>query len=329
MRKGRTSSEEEEKLRAAWAQFRAALPTEQLCLISLQGLYELKGEVRSPCCFVFQPVETIGERSYKCPRCRRIVWVTADSFFEGIREPIAWRGAIWLFEAGLDPTASDLRTLSGIAYSSCWEICRKLNMVVAELMADGETTVDSEVFRKLVFRRTRMTPAGGHPREEYAESAETNEDDSVSMENFTAAEASILENLSSEPIGFDELCERARMEASAVSATLTILELSGAVERLFGDRYKRTKSTGNRSEAEGFPPEWRDFASDFENHIRATVQGIGRKYLQLYLAGYWCRLDRVKWAPGRLLNACLRRSKIRRAELLEYVTPARVLIAAA
>ncbi len=329
MRKARRASDEEEKLRAAWSDFRAVFPSEQLCILSLQGLYELKGEARSPCCFALQPAQTFGERSYNCAKCRKIVWVTASTFFEGIREPIAWRGAIWLKEAGLTPTPSDLKELSGIAYSSCWEICRKLDMVVAELMGDGETTLKSEAFRELVFRRTRMTPAGRHPRDEFMGIEEIDEQVVESLENFTVSEISILETLSSEPVGFDELCRKAKVAANEASALLTMLELAGAVERLFGDRYKRKKIGKSADDADEVPAEWREFVSDFENHIRAKFQGIGRKYLQLYLAAYWCRLDRQKWAPCRLLNACLSRSKIRRAELLEFVTPVRVLIAAA
>ncbi len=45
-------------------------------------------------------------------------------------------------------------------YSACWEICRKLDLVLVEQMTDGLSLVESALFQEIIFRRTRMTPAG-------------------------------------------------------------------------------------------------------------------------------------------------------------------------
>jgi DNA processing protein len=54
-------------------------------------------------------------------------------------------------------------------------------------------------------------------------------------------EKDIYDMLSHEPMHFDVLCERASMQAGELSATLTMLELAGVVERLPGDWFTRVE----------------------------------------------------------------------------------------
>ncbi|MBA3993868.1 MAG: hypothetical protein C0469_10105 [Cyanobacteria bacterium DS2.3.42] len=257
--------------------------------------------------------------------------MTAGSLFDGIKDPITWRGAIWLYEDGLSPTSADLQRLSGASYSACWDICRKLDMVVVEQISDGLNPVESAFFQEIIFRRTRMTPAGEHPRAEQGEieKASLEKADEESLDNFTADELSILEHLTHEPVHFQVLCEKARMQTRDMSSFLMMLELSGSVQRLMGDRYVRTKKTQKTSDVDNLSLELKVLISAFKSFVQAKFQGIGRKYLQLYLAKYWCRLDRERWSRGRLLNACLNRRKIRRKDLLDYVTPEYVFMSAA
>lgn len=330
-RRPRKISDEEPLLRASWASFRHELPSLQACVLSLQGMTKLNGNLRSPCCFEQQPEETLGERNYNCPKCRQLVWVTAGTFFDGIKDPITWRGAVWLYDEGLTPTAADLQRLSGASYSACWEICRKLNMVISEQNFDGLTPVESALFQEIIFRRTRVTPPGKHPR---AEQAEIEKDcleapDEVILEGFTEKQISILQILSVEPVHFDTLCAKTNTPSKDVSAFLMLLELSGIAQRLVGDRYVRIKKSKKMSDVDNLPPELKLMISAFKNFVRAKFQGISRKYLQLYLAAFICFLNRGKWERGRILNACLQRRKIRRKDLLNYVTPEHVLMSAA
>ncbi len=327
----RKPSDEEALLCASWAAFRNELPTFQACVASLQEMTELDGKLRSPCCFELQPEGTYGERNYKCPKCKQLVWVTAGTFFDGIKDPITWRGAIWLYEEGLTPTATDLERLSGASYSSCWEICRKLNMVILEQILDGLTPVESAFFQEIIFRRTRVTPAGKHPRAEQAEIEEDSLDaaDEEILDDLTEKQISILQNLSQEPVHFDVLCAKANTPSTDVSAFLMLLELSGTAQRLVGDRYVRIKKSKKMRDVEDLPPELKLMISAFKNFVRAKFQGISRKYLQLYLAAFICYLNREKWERGRILHACWQRRKIRRKDLLNYVTPEYVLMSAA
>jgi putative transcriptional regulator len=49
----------------------------------------------------------------------------------------------------------------------------------------------------------------------------------------------VYEHITSEPVHFDVLAERTGLAAGELSATLTMLELSGIVHRVSGDWYKR------------------------------------------------------------------------------------------
>ena len=55
-------------------------------------------------------------------------------------------------------------------------------------------------------------------------------------------EKEIFEMISGEPVHFDHLIEKSGIHAGELSATLTLLELSGIVERLPGDWYSRQSS---------------------------------------------------------------------------------------
>lgn len=330
-RRVRRPSDEEALLSVSWAAFRDDLPTIQACVASLQGIIELDGKLRSPCCFELQPEDTFGERNYKCPKCKQLVWVTAGTFFDGIKDPITWRGAIWLYDEGLTPSATDLQRLSGASYSTCWEICRKLNMVILEQILDGLNSVESAFFQEIIFRRTRVTPAGKHPRAEQAEIEKESLDaaDEEILDDFTEKQVSILQGLSQEPVHFDVLCAKANVASKDLSSFLMLLELSGAAQRLAGDRYVRIMRSKKVSKIDDLPLELKLMIAAFKNFVRAKFQGISRKYLQLYLAAFFCYLNRGQWERGRILNACLQRRKIRRKDLLDYVTPEQVLMSAA
>lgn len=56
-------------------------------------------------------------------------------------------------------------------------------------------------------------------------------------------EREVFESVSNEPVHFDYLCEKLGMQAGELSATLTMLELAGVIERLPGDWYSRLSAT--------------------------------------------------------------------------------------
>jgi hypothetical protein len=330
------------ELAVFWLLFKQSFPLEADCV---EELYNRLG-VRCRSCGADDLVRRYGERTSKCRACQKTVRMTAGTFFEGIRRVEPWLGAIWLLEQGVSFSASEFRTCAKMAYSSIWEMLKKIAIVIQHEM-DVEplaVSVSSSLFIPIVNRRSRETPAKAHPTaEEVAmERNESNVADDAGAatqqgastseavdENPTRAlsevEQLIFENLSFEPKHIDVLCLQTSLEMHVLGATLLLMELDGLVQQNAGDTYSQTKQckfskpSGNCSE----PLETIDMCISF---VRTKFHGIARKYLQYYLAVFWCSVNRIKWTTGKLLDRCARYRTIRRAEILAFVTPLSVKI---
>jgi hypothetical protein len=229
--------------------------------------------------------------------------------------------------------ASSLSKLVGIAYSSALNILKKLMMVIENQMSENTISVTSAAFLPVVAKRSRQTPARVHPRAEIEDADRQagmdNHDtqEAEGREGLSAQEREIYDALSSDPIQFDSLCERTKMPVAELSAHLTMLEIKGFVERMAGDRY--TKISAHRSIKSSMfadvTPSKVDTLQATVNEIiafvRLTYHSVSRKYLQNYLAAYWCGKDRVKWNIGSLLQSCHRIPHITDSEILNYVSP--------
>lgn len=126
--------------------------------------------------------------------------------------------------------------------------------------------------------------------------------------------------LSKEPRTFDWLSEALNLPTSELTLTLVHLQLADLVTQQPGQRYVRKRLLWvDNSNADGA-----DKAKQFKpffDFVRRVFQGISRKYLQLYLAVYWCSLNRRRWGVGRLFSACMRsRRRCYRARL-NFVSP--------
>jgi hypothetical protein len=55
--------------------------------------------------------------------------------------------------------------------------------------------------------------------------------------------------------------------------------------------------------------------------IRKYFHGVSNKYLQLYVAAFWCHTDRETWKKGSVLKACLKHPPIGYLQLLHYHAP--------
>jgi len=143
-------------------------------------------------------------------------------------------------------------------------------------------------------------------------------EDTFSPDASSDLKEQVFELLSNVPLHFDELFERAEIPVGTLSASLTMLELEGKVERLTGDWYVRqtpkpvinqpTQETSTKIEP-------------FLEFIRVNFRGISRKYLQSYLAAFWCHTDRNHWSSDAIWQKCLGSSPVSYRQLREYVTP--------
>ena len=158
-----------------WAQFNAQFPTKEDCW---KELYRVANGINPfKCRFCGkQGLEIFNDsRSAFCNVCHKKTWLTAGSFFNRIRVPKAWLGAIWFMEQGIVLSSSRFHSLAGIAQSSALNILRKLRVVIQNNLSDVSSQMPSGVFSRSFIKRSRMTPADSHPQAEEQNSENFNE----------------------------------------------------------------------------------------------------------------------------------------------------------
>ncbi len=153
---------------------------------------------------------------------------------------------------------------------------------------------------------------------------------------MSAREQELYEVLKEREVHFDAICVRTGLPAGEVSSLLTFLELAGHIRRRAGDRYVRTiddKSVPSGKIGNPRSGAWPELAAPADALVKAVIdfvhkhyQGISRKYLQNYLSAYWCHIDRGRWHPGSLLQACFRFGPIRNDEIRSCVSTALVKV---
>jgi hypothetical protein len=332
-----------------WTQFNATFPTDMDARKELHGK---GGEPFMPECQHCRSAEVLvasGGKVIYCMSCRKNTWLMAQTFFHNIRRPRAWLFAIWLMERGIIPSLLQFHRLAGIAYSTAWNIFKKLSMVVEASMLTNFEAVSSSVFSLAVSRRSRETPARSHPCAEIEEvermrpdketsgagseaqmSPETVGEEEFDIGDLTEPEKQLRDLLKPEPIHFDDLIEKSGLATGQVSAALTMLEFSGIATCLPGNWYSRRSAMKGLHASNLLPvhstlpknakalSQVIDAAIAF---FRATFHGISRKYLQLFLALFWCHIDRIRWTLGSLLAACHQFDPITDEDVLSYVSP--------
>lgn len=285
-----------------------------------------------------------AERIAICRDCGFRFSLTAGTFFDGIKRARPWLATIWLLENGVRFNINQLHSALEIAYSTAWEMYQRLTFVINKAMEDAEELLfESSLFFESTFiRRSRATPANRHPIDEQAEIEKeqaAKHSDSVDddFNQLSDEEKEVLGVLSEEPIHFDHLCQAVNLSVGTLMATLMMLELAGFVACLPGNRFQRLPGRARKRSANGSANSEQSLGDDqslLDNLRKVGIalihefhQGISRKYLQHYLAGFWCSLDRPRWAPGTLLQTCSQSSKVSRFQILSYVSPLKVKLA--
>lgn len=157
-------------------------------------------------------------------------------------------------------------------------------------------------------------------------------DEAALIAEFSERDKRIYGFISTTPVHADVIVQELGIPVHQVSISLIMLELAGVVKRLAGDRYERSsleKSQERISRFDNggvFTTGLKETVLDFRNFVKIHFHGISRKYLQQYIAAYWCYVDRIRWHSGALLKACLRFRSISYEEILNYVSPILVKI---
>jgi DNA-binding MarR family transcriptional regulator len=285
----------------------------------------------------------IGERYGTCRSCGKNSSFTAGTLFNRIRKVHAWLLAIWLMGQGITVNANQLHILANIAAATASEILKRISLVInTDMVANCHAvSVFSVSFSSTFLRRSRETPANEHPIAEQAEMEKreletTGSNQSTTTEKpygeknreatstHSASELSgpakkVFDFLSTQPLHLNYICKQTGLSVPTAASILVQLELEGLVETVFGDRYILSTAATATSLAHASAPT--TAVDNIIEHIRRDFQGISRKYLQLYLAAHWCRVDRGRWSFESLLKACRSYRDIRNHEIRAFVSP--------
>ena len=341
------------------AKFEIEFPSQDACLAELFRLAQI--ERRCRVCFSGDLEMSPGGRVGKCTACKRKTWLTAGTILDHMRVPRARLAAIWLTRKGAILNSVAFGKLFAIAQSSAHAILEWVRFTIQNLLPPDAPLVHSSLFTAVFWKRSLETPARERPVAEQdemermaaadenpiraPESQEVSNDstdlpldltcidlvsDEQSKENsnfngddtrsdaFFNMQEQVYELLSETPLHFDALFERAEIPVGTLSGCLTMLELEGKAERLVGDWYVRRKPKPRKSKP---AQEMIATVEAFIDFIRVNFRGISRKYLQSYLAAFWCHTDRSHWSSDAIWQTCLGSRPVSYRQTRQYVTP--------
>lgn len=342
------------KIADCWEKFLKKHPDEKTCSIFAVKMHFKDLVVSCPQCGFANKCTEPENRSLKCAKCKKKIWILSGTFFRKVRRFQPWMAAIWFIERGVEITAAELARLVSVATSTVLAIFKKLSVVVESQMGKEIDLIASAKFVKSFMRRSRETPGGKHPREEEtaAFSQRGNKSDSalhaqqihranraprpaLTQEELDLAnkligetEKYILSLLSLTPIRFDELHLQTELSIENLSAALMNLELFELLERLPGDQFilgvRADLSLTQSPQVQASNSQKDKVVSRFLDFVRSNHGGLSRKYLQCYVSLLWAFTDKVRWKKGSLIKACVAFREVTDDELIAYVTPLKV-----
>ncbi len=322
----------------AWKNFQIAFPEDEDCLEEIiKYLIEIGWVFRCSRCNSSELRRKRGMRRYSCTDCHYKGWILAGTYFEFMRKSRLWLGLIWFLEHGIQINALQFHQLAKCAYSTALMIFRKLGAVLHEHLESMQEvgSAESGEFLSIFWKRSNQTPIGEHPSlEQKFFDLELNDmEDEGENENTTKDlredETQILHLISDQKIHLDHICQISGLYCGDVIGSLTFLEMSNLVERHGGDYYTlKQKKIGNKRNRSDVPNSATTQLKidSFITFVQGQIHGISRKYLQYYLAIFWCFEDRKRWSPSELLKACCRSTFRASRELSQFVTESRVLV---
>jgi hypothetical protein len=338
-------------------------PSEQI--LYLYGF--LPGGLKCQCCQSTHLELREGNRQADCLVCGKLNFLTANTFFHGVRRPIDWVRAIWLLEDGFAYSANMFAAVTGMTPSSVSSMLSKLLTVVLEQMPDYQTEC-SGAFAKTFRRRSLQTPVLKHPaaeqdifdeieNEKMAFSLDAHLErcldeiydvpaprtpevcaggvgligqNTVCLEVMPivpeavskdwSREKAVFACLSHEAKAFDWLGNACNLSAGDLTITLIHLELAGLIKPQFGQLYTRKRLLWVDPSVALSDDKSKKFKPFFD-FVIGVFCGISRKYLQLYLAAFWCNSNRRRWGIGSLFGACMRSRRISHRSRLNFVSP--------
>lgn len=111
--------------------------------------------------------QTVNDsRVYRCSQCKTDNWLTANTFFQDLKLPHAWCGAIYLKNRGLKISVNYLAKLCRMSYSAADYMSKSVDFVMNRELSEPENQVGSAHFLDNFLRRSKATPFFAHPSAE-------------------------------------------------------------------------------------------------------------------------------------------------------------------
>ena len=294
----------------------------------------------------------IDLRVLGCLHCSRKIRFMANTCFRYVKQLKAWLGAIYLKERRVVVTSYRLTRLCNIASATAHNIVTTLGCHIQKELelrhCDAVHTAPLDLFIKVLFKRSLISGSYKHPSEPPDETnreascdtqtsqqkenqkkktfSNSTNDLTESADESTDSDLSdtdrlVFESIRQTPTSQDSLCATTGMTAAQISSSLVMLEISGLIQAQPGNLFVRCK----RSTAHNLASEVKESAAAIAWRAFKTIGeiygGVSRKYLQLYLAAFWCHQDGTSWPEGSLLKILLRGEPIQFQEILNYVSP--------
>lgn len=281
-----TNPIEDDMFAEAWQAFNDEVPSDSAAVDYLYDSLVIYNKIECTC---RQPqiIHMTGERFYSCRNCKKVSWVTSGTLFTGVVKLRAWLALVWLKERGITISAMRFSRLLEIAQSTALNIQKRIGMVLQENIDDSSFAIPAQVLASIIIKRSKETPAQAHPRAELA--SDNNSDHPFSSLSEQMNSTSQETDLSS--VIADFLSNKSPQHAGFISCESIVRAIGAAIA-----------------------------------HIRTYFQGVSAKCLQLYLASFWCQLDRMRWANGAILLACIEHAPISYQEMFSFVSPPLVKI---
>ena len=278
-----------------WEKFEKLFPTEETCIDSIFAAYAADKLIVCHWCNSTH-TEKLDLRTFKCLSCKKKSFFTKGSFFQHVRRIKAMVGAMWLLENGVRFSACHFAELAGIAKSTATCMVKKIAMLILRTMDDARETINSIEFMEIFIRRSFCTPALEHPRmeQEIAEQqylANSPEKQLAAHEkliaNLSSVEKSIYDLLDFTPTHCETIQDRLNIATATSAYALIRLELSGLITSPGACMYSRPRHrvfVPNDTGLDECPPEQKVDAHSVVAFIKASMHGIARRYLQLYVS---------------------------------------------
>ena len=296
-----------------------------------------------------------GSRADKCIDCGTEIWLTSGTFFGGAKKLKHWVAYIALIQEKFLISQAGFARAFGVSQSTAWATFHSISEVLKDVMDDELYVSGSIQFLDLFTKRSKETEVGLHPISEEAEvgarlkaqklqemgvevladastSSDNSEPETENIPSLSDAQKLLYESLRRKRKHLNFICTETNLPEEQVVNDLIMLGFLGLVTSLGGNWFQRTCDL-HLEESGLVPviddPRQRRVINRLIVTIKKAHHGCSRKYLQNYLAVYWCLIDRETWSENALWRVASAADFPKLKNVVAYVTPKTVHFVAA